>query len=82
MPLCLDEIRPTPGEEGARLGPRFLLEGVSSIDVTAIGRFSRKRRDQEGSDEPLPLRAGPVSNGEFVPAGETTRDRAVNRLIR
>ena len=30
----------------------------------------------------LPLRAGPVSNGEFVPAAETARDRAINELIR
>src|SRR5665213_4087418 len=50
------------------------------IKVTAVGRFSRKQRDQVHG-APLPLRAGPVSNGEFVPAGETARDRAVNRLI-
>lgn len=67
---------------GRGLSPRVSLAGVSSIAVTAVGRFSRRQRDQEGSDEPLPLRAGPVSNGEFVPAGETARDRAVNQLIR
>ena len=52
------------------------------IDVTAVGRFSRKQRDQEDNGAPLPLRAGPVSNGEFVPAPETARDRAVNQLVR
>jgi hypothetical protein len=62
--------------------PRLLSAGVSSINVTAIGRFSRKQRDQESIGEPLPLRAGPVSNGEFVPAAETYRDRSVNQLIR
>lgn len=51
-------------------------------DVTGVGPFSRKLRDQEGRDAPLPLRAGPVSNGEFVPAAETARDRAINRLVR
>jgi uncharacterized protein len=30
----------------------------------------------------LPLPAGPVSNGEFVPAGPTTRDRAVDDMVR
>ena len=50
--------------------------------MTTCGRFSRKQRDQDGGDEPLPLPAGPVSNGEFVPAGETARDRAVDQLIR
>lgn len=31
---------------------------------------------------PVPLRAGPVSNGEFIPAAETAHDRAINKLIR
>jgi hypothetical protein len=47
-----------------------------------MGRFSRKLRDQESVRGPLPLRAGPVSNGEFVPAAETPRDRAINEMIR
>ena len=47
-----------------------------------MGRFSRKLRDQESSTGPLPLRSGPVSNGEFVPGAETSQDRAVNEMIR
>jgi predicted TIM-barrel fold metal-dependent hydrolase len=45
-----------------------------------IGPFSRRLRDRP--DDPLPLVAGPVSNGEFVPGAPTTRDRSTNRLIR
>ena len=45
-----------------------------------IGPFSRRLRDRQ--DEPLPLPAGPVSNGEFVPASATGHDRAVNACIR
>ena len=45
-----------------------------------VGRFARRLRDRH--DDFLPLSAGPVSNGEFVPAAPTTRDRAVNALIR
>lgn len=44
-----------------------------------VGRFARRLRDY---DEHLPLAAGPVSNGEFVPAAPSARDRAVNALIR
>jgi hypothetical protein len=49
--------------------------------MAGIGRFSRRLRDQE-DERRLPLSAGPVSNGEFVPAAATPHDRAVNRLIR
>src|SRR3974390_1762892 len=45
-----------------------------------VGRFARRLRDEH--DDHLPLAAGPVSNGEFVPAAPTTNDRAVNALIR
>jgi predicted TIM-barrel fold metal-dependent hydrolase len=45
-----------------------------------IGRFARRLRDRQ--DDFLPLPAGPVSNGEFVPAPPTSRDRAVNALVR
>ncbi len=51
------------------------------VGVVAIaGRFSRKVRDLEHA--PLPLPAGPVSNGEFVPAASSTDARATNALIR
>jgi hypothetical protein len=49
--------------------------------MAGIGPFSRRLRDQEDNGR-LPLAAGPVSNGEFVPAAVTATDRAVNRLIR
>ena len=45
-----------------------------------VGRFARRHRDRH--DDFLPLPAGPVSNGEFVPGPPTSRDRAVNALIR
>jgi uncharacterized protein len=45
-----------------------------------IGPFSRRLRDRP--DDQLPLHAGPVSNGEFVPAPATPADRTVNELIR
>ena len=48
--------------------------------MAGIGPFSRRLRDQP--EGPLPLLAGPVTNGEFVPAAPTAQDRAVNRLIR
>jgi hypothetical protein len=48
--------------------------------MVGVGRFARRLRD--GHDDFLPLAAGPVSNGEFVPAAPTAHDRAVNRLIR
>ncbi len=47
--------------------------------MAGIGPFSRRLRDRP--DDQLPLPAGPVSNGEFVPGAERARDRAVNRLI-
>jgi len=50
--------------------------------VAATDRFSRSRRDQEGAPDHLPLFAGPVSNGEFVPAAATPRDRAINDFLR
>ena len=45
-----------------------------------VGRFARRLRDR--NDDHLPLAAGPVSNGEFVPAAPTAHDRAVNAVIR
>jgi hypothetical protein len=45
-----------------------------------VGRFARGLRDRH--DDFLPLAAGPVSNGEFIPAAPTPRDSAVNALIR
>ena len=48
--------------------------------MAGIGPFSRRLRDRH--DDHLPLAAGPVSNGEFVPAPEGPRDRKVNELIR
>src|SRR5579859_3206116 len=48
--------------------------------MDGVGRFTRRLRDRD--DDVLPLAAGPVSNGEFVPAATTAHDRAVNALIR
>jgi hypothetical protein len=48
--------------------------------MVGVGRFARRLRD--GHDDFLPLAAGPVSNGEFVPAASTAHDRTVNQLIR
>jgi len=48
--------------------------------MAGIGPFSRRLRDRH--DDHLPLPAGPVSNGEFVPAPQSPRDRKVNELIR
>lgn len=45
-------------------------------------RFSRSKRDQDGRFGHLPIPAGPVSNGEFVPAAASARDRLTNDLIR
>ena len=47
-----------------------------------MGQFARRQRDRADAPAHLPLRAGPISNGEFVPAAESSRDRAVNQLIR
>src|SRR5580658_5495401 len=48
--------------------------------MAGISPFSRRLRDRP--DDQLPLTAGPVSNGEFVPAAERARDRSVNELVR
>ncbi len=48
--------------------------------MAGIGPFSRRLRDRQ--DDRLPLTAGPICNGEFVPAPADARDRAVNKLIR
>ena len=48
--------------------------------MAGIGPFSRHLRDVP--DDQLPIVAGPVSNGEFVPAAESEEDRTVNELIR
>jgi len=45
----------------------------------AVGRLSRARRHH---NPPLPLPAGPVSNGEFVPAAPTPGHRATDDLVR
>jgi uncharacterized protein len=45
-----------------------------------MGPFTRRLRDRDVSG-PLPLPSGPVSNGEFVPACATSRDRAVDHLV-
>ena len=45
------------------------------------GSFSRRVRERD-DDHLLPLPAGPVSNGEFVPATADARDRAVDALVR
>jgi len=50
--------------------------------VASIDRFSRRQRDQEQTFAPLPLPAGPVSNGEFIPAEAGAGDRATNEMIR
>jgi uncharacterized protein len=48
--------------------------------VAVVGRFARTKRHRE--DLVLPLPAGPVSNGEFIPAPPDARSRATNDLIR
>jgi uncharacterized protein len=50
--------------------------------MAGIGQFSRRQRDEAARPAPLPLPAGPISNGEFIPATPTAGDRATNRLIR
>jgi uncharacterized protein len=47
-----------------------------------MGRFARRQRGEDGAFGPLPLHAGPISNGEFIPAAAIARDRAINQLIR
>jgi hypothetical protein len=48
--------------------------------MAVVGRFSRVRRDDENG--PLPLPAGPVSNGEFIPAAAGPASRDTNERIR
>ncbi|MGO9857550.1 MAG: amidohydrolase family protein [Acidimicrobiales bacterium] len=48
--------------------------------MAGTGRFSRRQRDRQ--DDHLPLPAGPISNGEFVPAAGAPHDRAVDELVR
>ena len=48
--------------------------------MAGTGRFARRQRDRQ--DDYLPLPAGPISDGEFVPAAGGPRDREVNELIR
>jgi hypothetical protein len=50
--------------------------------VASVGRFSRLLRDLEDAPPPLPLPAGPGSNGEFIPAAPDATSRATNHLIR
>ncbi len=45
-----------------------------------VGRFSRSLRNRDVPSLPLP--AGPVSNGEFIPAAPDAAARATNELIR
>ena len=47
-----------------------------------MDQFSRHQRDQAEAPAPLPLCAGPISNGEFIPGPQSARDRAVNAVIR
>src|SRR5258708_26998173 len=56
------------------------VRGVASGRMAGTGPFSRRLRDRP--DDQLPLTAGPVSNGEFVPAAAGARDRSGNGLIR
>src|SRR5258708_5032552 len=47
-----------------------------------MDQFSRHQRDQADGPTPLPLHAGPISNGEFVPGPQSAHDRAINAVIR
>jgi hypothetical protein len=47
-----------------------------------MDRFSRHQRDQAEDSAPLPLWAGPISNGEFIPGPQSAHDRAINAIIR
>jgi predicted TIM-barrel fold metal-dependent hydrolase len=47
-----------------------------------MDQFSRHQRDQAEDPAPLPLCAGPISNGEFIPFPQSARDRAINAVIR
>ena len=46
-----------------------------------MDRFSRHQRDHAEDPAPLPLSAGPISNGEFVPGPSGTVDFAINASI-
>jgi len=59
---------------------RASLCGRSVIVVPVVGPFARALRDRP--DPSLPLPAGPVSNGEFIPAAADAVSRATNDLIR
>jgi hypothetical protein len=48
--------------------------------MTRTGRFAR--RERHGHDDHLPIPAGPVSNGECVPAAGNPGDRAINEWVR
>jgi uncharacterized protein len=48
--------------------------------MAVVGPFSRALRHRP--DPSLPLAAGPVSNGEFVPAAADSVHRATNKMIR
>jgi predicted TIM-barrel fold metal-dependent hydrolase len=48
--------------------------------MAVVGPFSRTLRHRP--DPSLPLPAGPVSNGEFVPAAAVAADRTTNAMIR
>ena len=73
---------PAPIRTDRRFTATVLCAEPGSIvgGMVGTGRFSRRLRDQP--DGPLPLSAGPVTNGEFVPAAPSAHHRAVNRLIR
>jgi uncharacterized protein len=47
-----------------------------------MGSFARRMRGRDAVSGPLPLPCGPVSNGEFVPGGATSRERSVDDLVR
>ena len=48
--------------------------------MAGTGRFTCRQRDRQ--DDHLPLPAGPISNGEFVPAAGGPRDRVINEFVR
>src|SRR6202042_3626862 len=54
----------------------------SLVVEAAMDQYSRHQRDLAEEPGPLPLCAGPISNGEFIPAPQSTRDRAINAVIR
>ena len=48
--------------------------------MARTGRFTCRQRDRQ--DDHLLLPAGPISNGEFVPAAGGPRDRIINEFVR